>query len=427
MDLTQEQEVKLHKLEQEMLNKKTYDENNRDRILEVSNKTGIPYSLVDTDVVKIGSLLGLIQNISKRDGSNGCSNKKEENLMDVLFGCDANNDDGKPKLNYSKIPPYFTFAPLKVSEIEKLEYHKEKVKHACSMYYTFLGQILQLECGILDRYVSFSVQQPSIDSFVETVKENMEVIFEMLIEEEDDDLWEQLKVLRNSLSCVIPLCEYKKIVSIQVSTLLKRYSIDTVFNSISYIDAKLTLFPNCEQHKDKNGNNDKNNGTLFKLINPIVIRSHTRDPELKAFDMECVKKECLTPIYMFLPIENVFHHFIIGPYNNDAIGYLKPNFYILKCINEGIRMWILDDTLTMFSEVIRRYTLTYCQKLFKTLKTVSLDVSMLAKNIRFLSNSQNFRTYVCNIVSANSMIIPTESDVFDDIPVHPLNIRLAHS
>lgn len=391
--LTKEQQERLDKLEQEMLQKKIYEEKNRERLLEVSKETGIPYNLVDTDVVKIGSMLGLI-GTKKSDG--------EENLMDILFGRDET-----PKLDYSKVPPYFTFAPVTVSEMEKLEYHRDKVKHACNVYHAFLGSLIQFECQRLEEYVTFGVQQPSIESFVETVNENMDVVMDMVLEEEDDELWKQLRVLRNSISCIIPLCEYKKVVSMQVVSLLKKYPIETIFKNISYIDAKLTLFPKSEDKSDK--------GEINRLINSIVIRSYTRDPELKAFDMEVVKRECLTPIYMFLPLDKVFHHFILGPYNNDAIGYLKPNFYILKSINEGIRMWILDENLAMFSEQIRLCVLTYCEKLYATLNNASLDVSILAKNIQFISNSLNFKSYICNIVCHNSMIIPTEADVFDNI------------
>lgn len=399
MNLTPEQEIKLVELEKELLQKKIYDEKNHHRLLEVSKQTGIPYSLVDSDVVKIGSMLGLIR--SRRDDDDA----KGDNLMDILFGC----DDKPTRLDYSNVPPYFTFSRSKVTEQEKLDYHKETVKHACNTYYTFINKVLQNECKSLDKYITFSNNQPSTDEFTETVKESMEAVFEMLLEEEDDDLWEQLKVTRNSLLCVISLCDYKRIVSLQVSALLTKYTIDIIFNNMSYIDAKLTLFPNCEDCEDKT--------QLSKLLNAIVVRSYTKDPELKAFSMECVTKECLTPIYMFLPIERVFHYFIMGPYNNNAIGYLKPNYYILKSINSGIRMWIMDDMLSMFSEEIRTRTLNYCEKLYKTLNASSLDVTILSQNIKFLSSSQNFRSHICKIVSTNSLIIPTEADVFDEQPV----------
>lgn len=408
--LTKEQEERLEKLEQELLQKKTYDEKNRDRIMEVSKQTGIPYNLVDTDVVKIGSMLGLIQNQTRREDG-----KKEENLMDILFG----DEKSEKPIDYSKVPPYFMLAPMSITEVEKLHFQREQVKHACNMYYTYLGTILQTECNRLHRYLTFSVQQPSVELFIETVRDNMDVIFEMLMEEEDDELWEQLRILRYALSNMIPLCEYKKLISAQILLLSKKYSVDKIFSNISYVDAKMTLFVKSEEKSDKNDIN--------RLLHAIVIRSHNRDPELKAFDMERVKRECMNPVYMFLPLERVFHHFIMGPYNNDAIGYLRPQFYILKCItNEGVRMWILDDTLTMFSEQIRICVLRYCEKLLNTLNAKKLDVSMIERNVRFLSNSQNFRNYVCKIISGNSNIIPTEADVFDDIPSNPLNIQLPH-
>lgn len=395
--LTKEQQEKLAKLEAELAAKRKYEETSRERRLAASKRTGIPYDIVDIDVVRLGTMLGLIQNLEKRE-----SNEKDPDdvsILDLLLGLGGPQQSS---YSYDKIPPYFMLSPKRIREDDRAEQHREFVKNKCSKYCNFVSEFLEREHEQVERVISLSLEQLTPELFVTAVKENMDIILEMLEEDGDENLQEQLKILRNSLLSFVPICEYKKIVVEQVRRCKK----------LSYIDAVLILFPGFETLQQQN---------TIGILRSLVVRSYTKDPKLAPLNMAEIGKECCTPAIMFVHLTEVLRHTIIGPYANNPIGFLTNNFYILKCISGNVRMWIRDDGLKTFSQRLRKIMLNYVTKTLNTVRSVSKNSdieSRLVDTLNALKNPGVFRKIICSIVSSYSPIIPTEADVFDFLPEH---------
>lgn len=397
LHLTPEQETKLKKLELEMEAKKKYEETSLDRRLAISKRTGVPVNLVDTDVVKIGSLLGLIKNIANREGST--DTEPDVSLLDLLlngFGDSATSYD------YSKIPPYYSFAPLKHSEADRLCYHQNFVKEACSEYCRFVDELLENECKLIEPYLSLSLQDKTIEQFIETVTENMDALMEMLLEEDSQECWTRLTLLRGALLGPLSICNYKTLVSNQVVQLLTRYDQSVVFQTLSPTETLLTLFP---------GFNPNAAFDTERVQNSLTIRAYTRNPELVCFDFASIKKECCTPSLLLVSIGYILTRGIVGPYQNNPIGFANRRYYILKGITGGVRIWVHDKNLELFSKELRDAMVGYAKKL-ETLVTGS---STLQENLDKLNQSVQFQRCLCSIVSQKSVIIPTEADVFDSV------------
>lgn len=409
--LTKEQQEKLAKLEAELESKRKYEESSRERRLAASKRTGIPYDIVDTDVVRIGSMFGLIRALDKRE-----SNEKDSDdvsILDLLLGI----GEKTPSYSYSNIPPYFVVSSYRIKEEDRAEQHREFVKNKCSSYWDFVSEFLTTEHAQVEKVISLSLQQLTPDSFVNTVKENMDVILEIVQDDPagyltDTTLQDQLKILRNSLLSVIPICEYKNLLIEQVKRLPQKN-----LDSLSYVDAALILFPGFESLQQQN---------IIGILRSLVVRSHTKDPKLAPLNMSLVVKECCTPALMFVHLREVLRHTIIGPYANNPIGIMSKNFYILKCISENVRMWVRDDGLIIFSHNLRNLMLAYVTKTLNTVRSASKSVStvetQLIDTLNALKKPNGFRKLICSIVSSHSPIIPTEADVFDFIPENEVMI-----
>lgn len=411
--LSKEQLEKLEKLEAELERKRKYEETSKNRRLAASKRTGIPYSIVDIDVIKVGMLLGLIKNLD----DNKKNNNDDVSLLDLFLG--IGQSSASSTYDYSKVPPYFVCAPNKCIETDRVEYHKERVKEECDRYCNFITDVLGSEHRKIEDVVSMPLQQMTMESFVENVKDTMSVVLEMLLEDDEDDSWKQLLVLRNSLACVVPICEYKNIVSDHISQLMKIYRLENILEKgVSCLDGMLTLLP---------GKWEISQETSLAILTSLVVRSHTRDPELKPFDMSAIIKECCTPAIVFVDLNDVIVHGIIGPYWNNPIGFMYPNFYMMKCIIEGVRLWVMDSYLTMFSEELRISMLKYAERMRSTMKSSTVafcSTEIIDSNISQLRNPSGFRSMVCKTVSSESQIVPSEADVFDNIPTSPVHIRL---
>lgn len=394
LKLTREQQEKLSKLEEEMASKKMRDERDKERRYNISQKTGIPMDLVDMDIVKIGSMLGLINLRSKE------KNDDDVNLIDLFF--DGMTDDTKV-FDYSNIPSYFSFSPIRIPESDRLQYHQDEIRIICSRYYEYLNTIFTKEREIIERYMSFLIEEPNIEKFNQFIQENMNAVFEIIIDEESDELWEQLHVLRNALLNVVSICEYNKILTSQITELLKFYPYDKICKNLSYIDSQLTISPFLR--KDK---------SVDRVFNSMIVRSYSKDPELKAIDMEKIIKECCTPSLLFIDLKSVLTYGIVGPYRNDPISFVHSNYYVLKEIStSGIRIWIMDDGLRTFSERLRYNMLEYSKKMKDAFQQEIPDT--LCYNISDMNDETEFNNVLCEIIRKKSVLNPSEADVFDII------------
>jgi hypothetical protein len=414
--LTSAQLERLEKLDAEIAGKKAYEEKHRARKLASSKKTGIPYDLVDSDVVKIGTLLGLIKS---------SDSQSHFSLLDAFMGGDVQ------KYDYSKIPPYFSIVENCSSEQEKMDQQRQYVANECASFYQYITQELTRQLVLIERVVSIALINITIEDYITTINDNLIAVLDALRDEDDDELWHQLRVLRNALFLVTPICDYKKLVAHHITTLTSyRKSQSQIARNLSYIDANLSLYPGFPKIAIQPIDIDRIDASLN-------VRNHTKNPELKPFDMSEILLECCTPILLFVDAKIVIESGIIGPYRNNAICFINSSFYVMKCITGGIRMWILDENLTTFSEQLRSHCLSYCIKLFRAyylahhgsnaFQDDRIDgrvFETLLKSISWLKSPTLVRAYICDIVRTKSPHTPTEIDVFNEFP-HGESIKLA--
>lgn len=444
MELTKEQKDKLAKLELEMSRKKEYEEKNRAKNIATSKRTGIPVDVVDIDVVRYGIVLGLIRS---KDALEGISESSERfRLLDMFFNDDGDFDffGGKrggcnPKqkmsqIDYSVVPAYYARASQRVSEEEKIQYHRQFVQLECEKFDGFVADNLRNDLKSINDHVSVTLERLTIDSFVSNVKETIEVVMESLEDEDDQELWDQLTVLRNSLLGPLTVCEYKTLVVDHVNVLRKyKKKHRKILNHLSSIDAKLSLYSGFATRRDQPGASN-----VFRVRRELEIRNHLKDPELKPFSIDYVINQCNVPSMLFVPVQEILEKGLIGPYRNNPIGWLAQTgdyaFYILKDIvpPQGIRLWVMDTHLALVSEKLRAEVSKYCVKLFRVYYRACFGTNdfkpdfwqccsassdtfdTMINSLIFLSNSLRFRTFLTNVVvSKQSPLIPTELDSFN--------------
>lgn len=445
--LTVEQQKKLEKLDEEIKRKKEYDIKNLSRKEASSKATGIPIDIIDMDVIKIGTFLGLIKKKSILEG-------KEPNTTNYLLDLFLGNKS--PQFDNSKIPLHYKTSQQKVMESEKIGYHQEFVEKQCTYYSEIVVNTIKTEILNIQKHIFINLEQFTIPVFVTVVKESMEVIFDELINsdssEEEDELWKILYVLRNSLLGPLNICEYKKILIDQIFILLKYKPSKKIINNLSLIEARLILYPRClNVIKGPLIQSD-----IMKLIRELHFRAFSKNPQLKSFEINDIIKDCCTPSLLNLPIEIVLKISMLGPYMNNSIGYLILNnstannstlhsesrnfsafntnpwsFYVLNNINEdGSRLWVLDYKINIFSKIFITSVIQYLIKIFRVFykeifntnnyidnfnQTHHFDALLnVIKNIQFVSNF-SFINFLKNIIIQKSCLIPTEYDFFNHL------------
>lgn len=402
--LSKEQLEKLEKLENELKNKRDYDESSRARRLATAKRTGIPYDIVDTDVIKIGMMLGIIKSLDKRDDPNNGG----MSLLDIFLDMGS----ASQPYQYANIPSYFELSPERYTESERIDYQRELVKRECDVYCSYITNVLVGKLSDIEKVVALPIQHITPESFIHNVTDTMNVVMEMLVDSDDEneECWKQLVVLRNSLLCVMPICEYKQVVVDQITQLRELYPLSKILESgMTRVDGMLTLFPGFET---------KTGDSSGDISTALIVRSHTRDPELKPFDMTTIVKECLTPAIAFVPLADVLVNCVIGPYNNNSVGYMKSQFYLMKSIVDEVRMWVIDVDLIAFSRALGDEMLKYAVKLARNMQKAGFCPEILTTNISHMSDPIALRHAICSIVAERSVIIPSDADVFDNIVEH---------
>lgn len=425
--LTPAQLEKLRMLDEEMEKKQEFDKLNKERRMKSSQKTGIPENLVDSDVVKVATLLGLVKSLDVLEGR-----RVEENKFSLLnFFL---NDEESVSFDYSKIPAYFVLSPNRISEQEKSRAHQKFVEQECNSFCSFVNSLIEKETNEISRVLYFPKRIVSISSFVTTVETMISDVLEMLSDDsQDDETWEQLGILRNSLLCFIHICEFKTMIVKHISILKTLESGSRLLKNLSFFEANLSLYPGFKEIKSTSPE---------KIQQELIVRNHMKNPELVAFDMDSISKECCVPSLMFVDLLQVLKYGVIGPYRNNPICFARftnQSFYVLKHIQNGIRVWILDEALTTFSEKLRELLLEYCIKLYNTFckeyfdempknesEIKSSEIAMrIFQTIKLLCCPERFRDELRRIVAVGSELTPTELDVFNEIPSRDHCIELA--
>jgi len=445
LSLTHEQKEKLQKLEKEIQLKHEYEIKSLPRKEASSKATGIPIDIIDMDVIKIGTLLGLIKKKSILEG-------KEANTTSSLLDLFIGSDDTTKIIDYSNIPPHYRNTQQKVSESEKIEYHQQFVQQQCNYFSEITMNTIKTQLNLIQKYISINLEELTISNFVTIVTDNMDVVFEELLETDDEvsqndlELWTVLSVLRNSLLGPLNICEYKKIIVDQIVSLREhKKPHKNILNHLSLIEARLILYPNgLNILKGPLCNND-----FTKLINELQFRTYTKNPKLQPFDVEDILKQCCTPSLLNLPLDIVVKISLLNPYMNNSIGYLNNlpksqkikgdpppwSFYVLKSINsDGSRLWVLDYKIKTFSKIFIKFVTQYLIEIFRTFYrdffdtndyipnfyhqtiTTHFDVFLnIIKNIVFISNHSLFNEFLKDVIIQKSCIIPTEYDFFNHL------------
>lgn len=456
LSLTREQKEKLQKLDEEIKLKKEYELKNRSRKEASSKATGIPIDIVDMDVIKIGTLLGLIKKKSILEG-------KEPNttnyLLDLFLGSDSSNT---VNFDHSKIPQHYKTTQQKVNETEKIEYHQEFVQKQCTYFSEITMNTIKSQIDIIQKHILINLGEMTISHFISTINENIEVIFDELCnnviqneedEREEDELWATLSILRNSLLGPLNICEYKKKITDQIFILRERNKPHKkILNHLSLIEARLILYPGSLQTiKGPLSQTD-----LEKLIKELQFRAYTKNPQLKPFEISDLTKHCCTPSLLNLPLDVVIKISMLGPYMNNSIGYLNDflntngisskepwSFYVISRINEdGSRLWVLDYKIRTFSQFFISSLITYLIKIFRIFykeifktnnyiphfynqtKTHHFDsFSNMIKNIIFISKQSLFVEFLKDLIIQKSCIIPTQYDFFNHLTYYDDHIN----
>lgn len=445
LELSEEQKIKLQKLEIEMSQKKAQQE-------KTASSTGIPVDIVGLDVVKIGIMLGLIKNKDLFE-----NNVKTKSLLQILMG----EDTDLPK---ATCPPGYYRSLLSITEKEKTEYIQHHVYVQSKFFVEFRDRVVKTELENINCHVDIKFHNETAENFRTECLELLDVFIEDCAETpEDENIWKTITIITNSLLGVLTIGEYKKLVTSNIHKLhqsLPGYEYK-IMTHLSTIDRLLSLFNGvlrkCKEYPYQNTQEIQQ-----RLCNELEIRNFTKNPQLQPFVFNDIVKEVCIPSIMYLPVEWIFQKCMLGPYRNNSIGFLhtpgQGDFYILTKINidEG-RMWAIDQSLQNFTKNIIITTVEYIIKTFRTLyfecfqthniivkqhnttksctkkkkKTFTPEPSikiyltknciaeqvfkMLLRNLDFFSDFHRFRHFLSSIIKHSSPIIPTENDFFNYI------------
>ena len=440
LELSTEQKTKIASLEKELEDRRNYEEKNKERKKAVALDTGIPYNMVDIDVIKIATMVGMIKSKSVLEGK-----KKDTSmsLIDILFG-NGSSPSGEDK--GPTIPFYYQPAINTVTESDKINYHSRAVQAECEIFTTMATAHIQKHLSTIREHVVIDIDKLSVPSFVKTCKSTMDMLIESLEDEtskkEIDETLHVICLIRNSLFGPISIANYIELVKEQLM-LFKQLKIQKklITKNVSSIDSFLTLRSSFS-HKSFSET------CVDALKRELDFRCHQNDPKLKPFDMYEITKECCTPSLACVDVEHLLSKCFLGPYHNNPVVYLNLSvgnnrkvhwaFYILKEITNGKRLWVIDHSLIKTSHELATVLMTYTVQLFRTLHCVAFGdntyrqgflkktvigplLKTLVKNILFVNNASMFREFLAYLVMTKSTITPTDNDLFNSQKNTPYN------
>lgn len=434
VSLTDVQLERLDRLEREMRAKSEYEERNRSRKLASSKRTGVPYDLVDTDVVRIATMFGLITSREKLEGGDGSSSSKKTagSIIDVLLG----SVEATGRTDYADVPAYFSLGPVRYREDDVVELRNDLVRDARERFDAYVSRAIDAELNRLASDTSLRVDpvDKTIESFVEAIRETRDVVLDDLESCNDydrRDLLNQTRSLTNALLGFVPICDYKALVVDTIKRLERYGSTPELIASegLSFVDANLSLYAGFRSVRavDLDYYSDK---ARFDR----AAKSHSRRRD-EPFDMRRVLDECLVPSYMFLAAEEIIERAVTSPYGDFAVRYAADfdrssgsSFYVLKSVTSrsSVRLWILDRWLVTFCERLRSACLEYCAKMTRTFVDEYGDevrsssvYANLTRALRFFARPKSFRDCVARFVQRSNRLVSTELDVFNEIDDDP--------
>lgn len=426
MNWTKEQEDQIKSVEAEIKSKQEYERLNKDRKEKTAQETGIPFDMVDMDVVKIGILLGLI----KRKGATGGG------LLDLLFP-----DEGE--VDRSNIPSHFR----NVSEIEMVDECKREgfiqnnVDIQSRFYSDALMTTIKNSLVAINKHIVLNVDLNTsqvFEQFVDALQENIKVLLDTLDEEEDpQSLMEVIYNIRLHLLGPMTLCKYKNFLLEHVSHLNNRFWT---------LEKRLCLYRGCL----KTPCNSLSVVELNFLKTELLFKSYNLNPQLMPFSVGPIIARCCTPSLLMVPVHLVLEYMLLNPYMTNSIGYLNVSnsnvphskvrpksgepwsIYVLKGIEGRARLWVLDSKAAVFIATVRRQLLSYLRRLFRAFYEQSFDHNRfiatfldqsfhkdvfvtLLQNMLFVADPDALRTLIHRLICTKSYIIATKFDFFNQL------------
>lgn len=437
-ELTNEQREKLNRLDLEMKQKREHEKKSLAKRQQFSQDTGIPIEYADLDVVKFGKMMGLIKKKTVLEG------KEPDNTFSLL-----NLFFKKPE-EPKNIPKGYVNSPIMTSEESKRGYQEELVEKQSIIFSKLISNLIDDEVKNINKVVSINLSEKTLENFKSSCQETMEALFIELEEDDEMDHTEQMEILniisviRNSLLGVQDICEFRSLLHDHISQFVKcKISPNDIIQHFSINDARFSLYRNSLNLI--HGPPPKYH--FMHVIRETQIRHFTKQPELKPFNFDEILKHCCTPSLLYLPIEFVVKYGIVGPFQNNSICHLNFNdgkywsFYNLKEItSDGLRLWILDNKLWMFTQKFMIEMTEYLIKIFKTFyfecfKTDKFDEKSvqqkhfdvfqnLITNLKFISDEREFHNLILNEIVQNSPLIPTNFDFFNHVKF--FNIQISY-
>ena len=433
LELTAEQKEKLRKLDEEIKRKKEHDEKSRTRREASSKATGIPLDIVDMDVIKIGTLLGLIKKKSILEGKEPDTTGS---LLNILLGGEGG------KIDFSKIPRNFRNAPSIATETDKIRYHQQYVQRQCQHLSTITNSLIKQEMTNINSHIAVNLESNTIDNLKTSCVDTLDVLLEELCEggEDDDELWSTISAVRNALLGPMDICAYKKLLNEHIVMLRRAGKAHArILGHLSVNDVRLSLYKGClTQTKGPLTPEDS-----MRLAREIELRCYMKPPELKPFNFDDIVRHCCIPSLVCVPVAEVIEKGLVGPYRNNSIGYLNIDgghttpwsFYNLKSINpDGARLWVLDNTLWVLTDNMISTMTAYMIRIFRTFyfeyygtnafrpgfwalsrnKHYDAFINMM-NNFSFISNHAALHKFLMTVLIHGSPLIPTDYVFFNHI------------
>jgi hypothetical protein len=450
--LTQEQKEKLTKLTMEMEKKKKYEVESKARREDTSQKTGIPADLVDLDVIKLGTILGLIRPAN--------APQKKRTLLDLIFPSKSEPEE----VDISWLPFNYKRAPSFGDEKTRVEMHLEMIKEACSYIVVKINHLVEEGVETIRKISPLDLnhqkdendgvgdgdEQPHYiskkEAFVVACEELSEVMIDAMDVDDHLDVkntLEGLALIHEQMLGPLDIFRFKEMVEKHINMLRKEgVGDDVILNHLSTNDARLVLFPGF--HHKKASELD-----FSGFFNEVDIRSFSNvlsNPHpLVPFSLETLAKNLCTPSLISIPVDYVIKQCFLNHINDNGIVYLQLqgpiqklwSFYVLKEIKNGVRMWCLDQNLETTSLNVALMLLDYLRHTFRVFyRSVygsnAFDINCgssqaphfdvvrtLIYNMVKVNNLTIFRSFLRELVVCKSSINPTQNDVFNSLVFHP--------
>lgn len=470
-ELSDEQLSKLQKLENEMIAKNERTEKNAERNKRTSLRTGIPLSVVDTDVVQMGIFLGLFNDRSyiENDARSSTEQQRPKNLITSIFNAATGAAvSGKATTTRDdRVPAHFTRHASAAND--SAETHRRLVSDRCDAFSQFVAKRIGEHLTTLRDVVAIGYDESiagnatNVEEFRRCVADARESLMicarELATRDDDDDddhddcarlgtvsIPNQLRALRRVALATLPIGEYLRALksewtaSSSSSDDAKGVAIPLLYDDVDRI---LLLQPGFARARP-------DDSQLLAVHQACVIDRYVRDPSLHRFDATVFARRVCTPALIFFDVRHVVEISLTGPYNHESICYVDyDNYYLLDDVmpaKDGryVRVWVRDASARRFATDLGYALRRYCARTLRRLlcsAAAATDVvsdesavatvvdetdvaasrtpccSRLAASLLWLERDEGaeWRAFVAKHLALTTQLLPCVNDYFNEI------------